>query len=108
VSEQVTQADHGKTFEIQTGDELTVQLSENPTTGYRWGIDQAGEPVLALQHDDFSLPQEPLIGQGGQRVLTWVAQQPGQTQIRLKLWREWAGDASTVERFQIEIVVTDP
>jgi inhibitor of cysteine peptidase len=47
----LTEADKGKTVQVHTGDQITLQLDENPSTGYLWAIDKTDNAVLALQHD---------------------------------------------------------
>jgi inhibitor of cysteine peptidase len=51
------------------------------------------------------LPIESRVGRGGQRVLTFKVQRTGIDQLRLKLWREWQGEPSIVERFTVTLQV---
>ena len=45
------------------------------------------------------------IGGGGTRSFTLKAEHPGIMQVRLKLWRDWEGESSIVERFTVTIRV---
>lgn len=102
----LTQADDGGRFEAASGATLTVRLAENPTTGFRWAIDEAEETILALVRSELEQPHSPRVGQGGMRVLTFRAERPGTTPLHLKHWREWEGDRSVIDRFAVTLVVT--
>ncbi len=101
----LTQADRGKSITLQQGQTLVVQLSENPTTGFRWAIDRNDDAILALHDSDYVMATGSGIGGGGQRTFTFTAQQPGSVHLQLKLWREWEGDTSVIERFDAAVEV---
>src|SRR5215831_13326284 len=52
----VDQKDNNTQVVLTIGQELEVLLPENPTTGFRWQIRAAGEPVLELLNDKFDSP----------------------------------------------------
>ena len=82
----LTRTDNGKSITMQVNDLLLLSLDENPTTGFQWALDGGG---------------------GGQRVLTFKAQRAGIGQLKLKLWREWQGEPSIVERFTVTLQVRE-
>ena len=96
-----TKEDNGKTFETKAGEIITVRLSENPTTGYTWAIDRPDDQLLGLQSSDYISAPGNLAGRGGERVFTFKTGKAGQAVLQLKLWREWQGDKSVVERYNI-------
>jgi len=100
----LTEAENNQSFDIHAGDEIVIELDESPTTGYRWAVDQLDTDVFASPADKFSLAG-PGVGTGGKRRLTFKAQKPGSTSVALKLWRDWQGDASIIDRFHIAIDV---
>lgn len=102
----LTQADSGKTVDLKVGDTCVVSLSENPTTGYRWGVDQIDAQILTIEKDEYKQAPGAGVGGGGTRVLTIEAVGRGTSPLRLKLWREWEGDASIRERFDLTVRVT--
>ena len=104
---KLTQADKGKSFEVHRDDVIVIYLKENPTTGYRWAVHVADDKILALQSSEFSVPEDPKIGQGGMRVFTFKAKTVGTGQIQLKHYREWEGDDSIIERFAITVVLRE-
>jgi len=68
---RATEADNNKTVMAKVGDELSVTLKENPTTGYEWNM--IAGPGLTAVSDRFVGPSpspSPLMGVGG--VHTWV------------------------------------
>lgn len=99
----LTEQDKNKTFDISTGDTLIIQLRENPTTGYVWAI--AGyDEVLTLQDSNY-VPASAAIGSNGTRHFLLLAKKAGTITLKFKQWREWEGDASIVEAFNINIRV---
>ena len=65
----LTEADKGKTIAVQQGTEVLIRLNENPTTGYRWAIDQSDDAVLPLQSSNFASTPGAAVGAGGARTI---------------------------------------
>ncbi len=101
----LTQADKGKSITVHPGDEIIINLTENPTTGYQWAIDKTDATVLVSQNPTFSSTPGGAIGSGGTRTFTFIAKQPGTVQLQLKLWREWLGNASIIDRYDITVQI---
>ena len=97
----LSKQDSGRTVELGPGEVVTVRLNENPSTGYKWAIESAGglEPV----GDDFARGGAAL-GSGGERVFKFRTPRAGSYQLRLKHWRDFEGDSSITERFEVTIV----
>ncbi|MFM7277801.1 MAG: protease inhibitor I42 family protein [Microcystis aeruginosa] len=103
----LTRTDNGKSITIQVNDLLLVSLDENPTTGFQWAVDGVGSDLVKLQASEYVPAGESRVGGGGQRILTFKVQQAGIDQLRLKLWREWEGEPSIVERFTVTLQVRE-
>jgi inhibitor of cysteine peptidase len=101
----LTQADKGKSITVHVGDEIIINLAENPTTGYGWAIDKMDDTVLVSQNPTFSSTPGGAIGSGGTRTFTFIAKQAGTVHLQLKLWRAWQGDSSIIERYDITFQV---
>ncbi len=101
----LTEADQGKTVTLHPGQSLVVQLAENPTTGFRWSLDQGNEEIVALRDSNYVMAAGAGIGGGGQRTFTFEASKPGSVQLQLKLWREWEGEPSVIQRFSVTLEV---
>jgi inhibitor of cysteine peptidase len=113
---QLNQANNGNLIQLSQGEMIEIQLPENPTTGYRWEIEQPNSgaipetasetaSVLQFQTSRF-VPISSGVGSGGNRILSFKAAQPGTVQLQLKLWQPWSGEASVVERYCLTLEIT--
>lgn len=97
----LTDADRGRTIEVRYGETLTLRLPENPSTGYHWMVEKsAGLEQIASRFSASSSA----VGSGGVRVIDWRVGAPGSFRLRLKNWREWEGDHSVIDRFEVTVV----
>jgi len=103
----LTHADNGKSITMQVNDHLIVSLDENPTTGFQWVLDSGGGDWMKLQASEYIPAAKSGVGGGGQRLLTFKAQRPGSGRLQLKLWRQWEGESSIVERFTLTLQVRE-
>ena len=102
---KLSREDNGKLIKPRQGDVIIVSLQETPTTGYRWAVDNIDEKIVELQKDGFRIAPEAGIGGSGTRTFTFRAIKVGSVNLKLKLRREWLGDASIIERFSLTIKV---
>lgn len=103
----ITQNDQGKIFTVRSGDRISINLAENPTTGYEWAIDKIDSQVIELEDSEFSLPENAGIGGGGERIFTFKTKAVGIAKLQLKEWRPWEGDRSIVQRFEVTLQIKD-
>ena len=103
----LSQVDNGKIVALKRGQILLLHLDENPTTGYRWSKPILDTQVLQLKSDNFNLPRNAGMGGGGQHVFTFQANNPGQVKLQLKNLREWAGEQSAIEQFEVTVQVIE-
>ncbi len=101
----LTQAEKGKSFEVHQDDVIVVRLPENPTTGYRWAIEEMDKEVLEPENADFALRPEAGIGGGGERRLSFRAKRAGIAHVELKLARAWEEESSGIDRYGFTIQV---
>jgi inhibitor of cysteine peptidase len=101
---RIGKQDQGKTIEVRSGTEVTLELNENPTTGYAWQIRDL-DPKLATVAGSEYASESKAIGAGGLRMFKIKVTGKGKTPLRAKLLRSWEGDRSTVERFEITLEV---
>ena len=97
--------DNGKLIELRQGDVILVSLQETPTTGYRWTVDNIDEKILELKNENFHIAPKAGIGGNGTRTFSFRAIAVGSVNLKLKLRREWLGDASIIERYSLTIKV---
>jgi inhibitor of cysteine peptidase len=103
----LSQVDNGKVVALKRGQMLMLYLDENPTTGYRWSKPTLDTQVLQLKSDNFNLPSNAGMGGGGQHLFTFQANNPGQAKLQLKNLREWAGEQSPIEQFEVTVQVIE-
>ncbi|MED3469916.1 protease inhibitor I42 family protein, partial [Bacillus thuringiensis] len=87
----LTQKDHGKTIPLHIGQVFSIQLIENPTTGYRWTVCTIPEVhLLTEKFQSYSISEE-AIGHTGIRLFQFQVIHAGIHELQLKHWREWQG-----------------
>ena len=97
------EADDGKTVRLHIGDQLTIDLHENATTGYRWAFDAADPAVVTVRAAEFSGTSG--VGAGGRMRWVATAVAPGETRLHGKLWRQWEGERSVKQRYAVTVRV---
>lgn len=97
---ELTEKDNGRTIDIVAGELVTVSLNENPTTGYRWEVENMSG--LEIVSDLFQSTGN-AIGAGGIRLFQFRASSVGRHELLLKNWRKWEDDRSVVNRFEVII-----
>lgn len=101
---ELTPDDAGAVCRAHVGDEITVVLEENPTTGYRWQPEM-DTTRLQLISDEYEGPQAP-VGAGGTRRLTFSGLRPGPAQLHLVKRRAW--EQSAVAEYDVTLdIATD-
>ena len=96
-----TKSMHGKEIALAVNEPFTVALEEIASTGYRWQVDLT--PCLALISSSSAPHAGGGIGGGGHRQFVMTATTPGAIAVRAKLWRDWEGEPSVIERFEITV-----
>lgn len=106
MSTVLTAADNGRTVELRVGDEVGLRLSDDArVTGYRWAVDSADENLVDItEGQDVSTSEN--MGGGDEAQWSIKARAPGATSIKLKRWRQWEGDSSVVERYEIALRIS--
>jgi predicted secreted protein len=90
--------------EVTTGEEIVVRLEENPTTGYRWIVDELiGQ--LATVSSEFEAADLHRPGAGGHRAIALRATGSGPAELRVRYARPWGGKTSDAQRLRFRFVV---
>jgi inhibitor of cysteine peptidase len=105
VARTLTPADAGRRVELRVGEVVVVRLPENASTGFVWSRENASDDALQQVRSEYSPALDGRVGSGGQRSLSFQAVAIGTAEMRLKLWREWEGDKSIVDRFAATVQV---
>ena len=103
MSTVLTAADNGRTVELPVGDEVALRLPEDARlAGYSWATDSADANLVDIKEGQDVSTLE------GEVDAQWVikAKAPGATSIKLKRWRQWEGESSVVERYEITLRIS--
>ena len=99
-----TAADSGATVQASVGEQFTVSLEENPTTGYEW--DMKAGPGLTLVGDEFVGPSpspSPLMGAGGTHSWVFRADKGGTLTLTGLYVRPWETNGKSAADFSLTI-----
>lgn len=89
----------GQTIFIPRGDTISIELEENPTTGFLWAIEEA-DSIFSITQNNYQL-QNDAMGGGGIRTIKFKSLGAGEGKIRLKNWQRWSGEVD--RRFEVLI-----
>jgi len=102
---ELDENDAGKEIQVAVGDQITINLEGNLTTGYAWSIVQIDEGMLEQQGEVQYERESDLIGAGEITTFTFKALDAGQTQLELEYKRPFEKDKAPLRTFLIKIVV---
>ena len=92
---KIKKSDTLKSLKLKLGEELDIELDENPTTGYRWYQKEGGDSsIIALKRSSHEVGGNKGIGSGGKRIIKLVADSRGKQKLKWVYWQEWNGEAS--------------
>jgi inhibitor of cysteine peptidase len=101
---QVDESHNGSEIDLRTGEPLEIRLSENPTTGFRWGLESNGAPACILVEDVYETSSV-TPGAGGNHRWRFQAAQIGEGRIRLGYRRSWEGQGAASRTFTLGVRV---
>jgi inhibitor of cysteine peptidase len=104
---EIDESDDGSTVTLAVGEELTLTLGSNLTTGYSWKLGELDSRVLAQQGDVeyISEAEEGVVGAGGVEIFRFTAEEPGTVMLRLEYLRPWEEGVAPEAVFSVEVVV---
>ena len=100
----VTQGYNGTVVQARVNDTVSIELPENPTTGFRWTCEEGGATVISRIGDEFRMGTGSAMGQGGTRVFRFAAVRSGTAQVRCVLARAWEGGTAR-DSFGVQIAI---
>ena len=98
-----------QTLKLAVGQPATIELGENPSTGYRWAIDpqtSSNLSILRIEDRGFSPSADgkPRVGAPGVHRWSVLATGPGRASVRFVYRRPW--ETSVARRHQVDLVAT--
>jgi len=90
----------------KVGEEFTITLDSNPTTGYSWKLpEKFSEGIIKLVNHEFQPPETQRKGAGGKEIWRFKAVTAGKTTITLDYVRLWEKDKEPAKKSTFEITV---
>ena len=80
---------------VKAGEEFTISMKANPTTGYQWKAD-AGDAIIVDEKYVVDQGREGLCGAGGIQYYTLKCDSPGVYKVVLDYQRSWEGSEGNV------------
>ncbi|MCU1726208.1 protease inhibitor I42 family protein [Pseudomonas sp. 7P_10.2_Bac1] len=92
---------------LHVGQNLMLSLPSNPTTGYRWAIqDSAGGVLRSLGPEVYNSSDDgQLLGSGGHSTWRFEAFAAGTGRLRLTSQQPWEPEAEPADTFDCPITV---
>jgi len=101
----VTEADSGTSISLKKGENFTLQLRENPSTGYSWELNVT--EGLSVLSDEYTQDEaaEDKVGVGGTHTWILEAVEPGSQHVNGIYRRSWENTTGTEENFTLTVEV---
>jgi len=78
-----------KAIEVQAGQNFTITLEANATTGYQWQFAKPlDESAIQLISSEYLADKTRLVGAGGKQVWIFKALKEGRVNLLKSLWRK--------------------
>jgi inhibitor of cysteine peptidase len=92
---------------LAVGEQVTLELQANPTTGYQW--EPSAEPdasVITIVSDTYVAGGSDAMGAGGTQRIVIEGKAAGTTTLALRYVRPWETDAAPADTASYEITVS--
>jgi len=98
-----------QTTEMSVGDQVTVALCSNPTTGFAWQEPVISDAaIVSLADKSFGAPvagESPAVGAAGTEHITLKATATGTSTVVLNYSQPWAGGTSSEWTYTLTVTV---
>jgi len=99
------EGDDGAVVEMAVGEQISVRLEGNITTGYEWQVAGFDAAVLVPVGDPEYVTSSDADGAGGIYTFRFDAVGGGETTLDLVYYRPWEAPSPDARRFTITVVV---
>jgi len=94
ISQEKTYTEKDKEIVATVGENFTVSLESNQSTGYSWSVGMvADNSQIVVTGMDYDLPENAKTGQGGAEVWHLKAVAPGTVKLMFYYARSWEKEA---------------
>jgi inhibitor of cysteine peptidase len=97
--------DNGRQVELAKGQNLTITLEGNPTTGYGWEVAEVDESILRQIGEIEYRPESDLIGAPSMATIQFEAVGAGQSPLELVYRRPWEEGVDPIDSFSTQVSV---
>ena len=97
------QAAAGQTVDVSVGQMIELRLPENPTTGFRWQLQDGPGPACTMISDAYTAGGN-LPGAGGEHTWMLQAARPGVCELRL-VYRRSFENTPPAKSFAVNVQV---
>jgi inhibitor of cysteine peptidase len=94
--------DDTKKFVLGVGEEFTIKVQSNPTTGYKWQPLFDDNILKEISHD--FIPVSNMTGSSGMERFNFKAMKPGTTSVKMIYKRVW--EKQPAEEKEFSVIVT--
>jgi predicted secreted protein len=94
----------GQTIDVEAGEEFTIVLDSNPTTGFEWRLveDTPDAAVVEFVDKEYEPSRPVATGSGGQDIWTFRAVAAGETEIKMGHFPpDGTADAHTINSYTV-------
>lgn len=94
-------------LELVRGQSVLITLRSNPTTGFRWQVQDAAPGVLrSLGPEVYSNPEDSgLVGSAGQSSWRFAAANPGGGRLLMVYRQPWEPNVAPAQTFECQVTV---
>lgn len=106
----LTADNDGETITLKVGQEFTIALKSNPSTGYGWEAIPLPEPVVEQVGEATYTPDENSdrrVGVGGTSTFRFKAVAAGKGPLKLVYRRPWERNVAPATSFSVKLVVEE-
>lgn len=99
-------ADAGKTLAVNVGDQITIVLESNESTGFVWSqADGTNAKIVEKVSNQYYASTSNTVGAPGEDTWIFQAMKTGQTKIKLNLGKPWETDVVPLKSLTYTIKV---
>jgi len=82
-----------KHLQAQVGQEITIELDMNGTTGYQWDIVDSSKKLHLVSQTYVTNILDEIIGSGCKEIIKFIAYKPGKAKVTFAYRRPWENAA---------------
>jgi predicted secreted protein len=100
---EITEDNAKQHHRASPGDRLVIRLTETPTSGFQWQLDDHDPAALKPAGDEFVPATDDRMGGGGTHEFRFVVVSPSSSALSLGLRRSWETGKAAAQNFRTTI-----